>query len=85
MSLQPLELRVYRIVAELFDVPIERLSPASSPETIEMWDSVGHLNLVLALEQEFGVRLSTDQMDQMADLERIVRILAVAEATDVGK
>jgi acyl carrier protein len=36
----------------------------SSPETIESWDSVHHLNLVLALEEEYGFEFSPEEMDQ---------------------
>ncbi|HXX15497.1 MAG TPA: acyl carrier protein [Candidatus Eremiobacteraceae bacterium] len=76
MPAQSLENRIYLIVAELFDVRPDALTPASSPKTIEQWDSTGHLNLVLALEEEFGVKFSPDQMDQMADLETIVGMVA---------
>jgi len=76
MSALDLEARVYSIVAELFNVRIDNLMPESSPKTIESWDSTGHLDLVLALEQEFGVQFSPDQMDQMMNLNTIVEILA---------
>jgi acyl carrier protein len=36
----------------------------SSPETIESWDSVHHLNLVLALEEEYAFEFSPEEMDQ---------------------
>lgn len=76
MPAQGLEARVYHIVAELFDVELDSLTPASSPKAIELWDSTGHLNLVLALEEEFEVKFSPDQMDHIVDLETIVGMLA---------
>jgi acyl carrier protein len=36
----------------------------SSPETVGSWDSVQHLNLVLALEEEYGFQFSPEEMDQ---------------------
>jgi acyl carrier protein len=36
----------------------------SSPETVESWDSVHHLNLVLALEEEYGFEFLPEEMDQ---------------------
>lgn len=75
MPTQPVERVVCRIVSELFEVPDESLSADSCPDTIERWDSVGHLNLVLALEQEFGVRFSPDQIEQMTGVGAIVAIL----------
>lgn len=54
-----------RIFADVFQVPIESISPDSSPETIESWDSLQHLNLVLALEQEFAVQFSPDEIEKL--------------------
>jgi acyl carrier protein len=85
MSAQSLEARVYSIVAELFNVRIDTLTRESSPKTIESWDSTGHLDLVLALEQEFGVQFSPDQMDQMVNLNTIVGMLAEMKLVDARR
>lgn len=76
MSTQFIETRVYRIISDLFNVPAENLTPSSSAKTIEAWDSIGHLNLVLALEEEFGLRFSPDQVDSMTDVDSILQNLA---------
>jgi acyl carrier protein len=75
MSTELLETRVYRVISDLFNVPAESLTPASSAETIELWDSIGHLNLVLALEEEFGIRFSPDQADNMINVDSILHTL----------
>jgi acyl carrier protein len=51
---------LYRTVAEALEVPPGALTEESSQETVPTWDSLSHLNLVMALEGEFGVRLSLD-------------------------
>ena len=76
VSPKSVEDRVYRIVAELFTIPIQNVTLESSPDTIAEWDSVGHLNLVLTLEKEFGVRFSTQQIDQLSNVRKIVGLLA---------
>ena len=48
--------RMQSIVADIFAIPKERITVDSSPDTIETWDSLQHLNLVLAVEQDFGVQ-----------------------------
>lgn len=75
MTEQTISFRVQRIVAEVFSIPVDSVTSGSSLETIEGWDSVGHLNLVLALEQEFQVRFSPDDIERMMDVQRIVRAL----------
>lgn len=74
--------RVQRVVADVFSLSPEEVSPQSSPETIQLWDSVGHLNLALALEQEFKVYFSPEQMQEMTSVASIMRILQTAAMED---
>lgn len=73
-----IEQRIHRIVSELFALPADGVVPESSPQTIEKWDSVGHLNLVIALEQEFRIAFSPEQIEQMTDVREIVGLVAHA-------
>lgn len=60
--------RVKQLAADLFGVPAETLTRESSPETVENWDSVQHLNLVLEIEQAFGVPADMDNMEKLNSL-----------------
>lgn len=64
------------IVADIFEVPLESVTAQSSPDTIETWDSIHHLNMVLALEQEFGVQFSPEEIEQLLSVELIVALVA---------
>jgi len=63
------------MASDLFGVSPEQVNAASSPETIETWDSIQHLNLVLALEEKFGVRLSPEEIEQMKSIEEVTRLV----------
>lgn len=67
--------RVLRIAADVFAVPIEELTPTSSPDSIESWDSLNHLNMVLALEQELSIQFSPEEMEELLSIELIVGLL----------
>jgi acyl carrier protein len=71
----PLFEQVRIIAADLLGVPAEQITPASSPETLESWDSIQHLNLVLALEETFGVQLSPEEIEQMKNVGEIAKLL----------
>jgi acyl carrier protein len=60
-----------RIAGDIFGQPSESLAPASSPESIEGWDSVHHLSLVLAIEEHFGVEIEPEEFEKMNSLEAI--------------
>jgi acyl carrier protein len=68
--------RTCAITADIFGVPAEQVGPQSSPDTIETWDSINHLNLVLALEQEFGIQFTPEEIEQLLSVELIVALLA---------
>ena len=73
MSEEVLE-QVRQTVAEVFFVDAAEVSAESSPESISAWDSIGHLNLILALEQKFGHTFDPEQIPQLTT------IAAIAEA-----
>jgi acyl carrier protein len=63
------------MASDLFGVPADRITVSSSPETLENWDSVQHLNLVLALEEKFGVQLSPEEIEQMKSIGETAKII----------
>lgn len=45
------------VMATVLGVPAASISEATSMDTIAAWDSIKHMNLVLALEEEFGISI----------------------------
>lgn len=43
---------------------------------IEQWDSVGHMTLVAAIEDELGIELDTDDIIDMSSFEKAKEIVA---------
>ena len=56
--------QILQIVADAFNEPIEKIDASSSPETIENWDSLTHLNFLLAMEQLFECEIDPDESEQ---------------------
>lgn len=46
-----------------------------SQKNCEAWDSVNHLNLILALEAEFGVAFEPEEIGAMQDLDTVKKQL----------
>jgi acyl carrier protein len=65
--------QVRRLASELFDVPAGQIAADSSPATLENWDSVQQLNLVLALEEEFGVKFEPEDMEKMQTIGQVTQ------------
>ncbi|HTA19684.1 MAG TPA: acyl carrier protein [Polyangia bacterium] len=71
---------VKRIVADVLGTSVSRITADSSPETLENWDSVRHLNIVMALEERFGVELEPEDIEGMRSVMQIVAIMSARTA-----
>lgn len=67
--------QMQQTIAEILGVASDVLSEESSPESIASWDSLTHLNLVLALENEFRVSLSADDVLEMRNVGLVSTVL----------
>ena len=63
------------VVSGVFGVEPQSLDEGSSPESVEGWDSMGHVNLVTALEQHFNVSIDIDDVMEMGSVGKIREIL----------
>lgn len=45
-------------------------------QSVELWDSVGHMSLVAALEDEFDIMIDTDDIIDLSSYEKGKEILA---------
>ena len=69
------ETQVYQTASDVLGVPVASLNAASSPATIEGWDSVQHLNLLLAIEPIFNMQFEPEEIEQMKTLGDVVRVV----------
>lgn len=63
-------------MSRVFEVPEEDLEENSSTNTIENWDSLNHMKLVLALEDEFGVQFEEAETLEMQSFKLIKFVLS---------
>lgn len=55
------EIKLKKVLSDVFKVDAGMVNDDSSVDNIERWDSLNHLNLILALELEFNVSFSEEQ------------------------
>ena len=70
-----LERRVYQVVSDVLGVPVSELDDESSSDSITSWTSINHLNLITALEFEFGLEFSPEDALEMLSVKLIIIIL----------
>ena len=67
--------QVRNVASDIFGIPADKIAAESSPETIENWDSMQHLNLVLAIEEKFGVQLEPEDIEQMKNIGAVAALV----------
>jgi acyl carrier protein len=69
------EAKLKQVLADVFGVDVSDINDEASVDTIAKWDSLNHLNLVLALEEQFQVSLSEDQIIEMLNYPLVKAVL----------
>lgn len=46
-----------QVMSAVLGLPADAITEATSMDTLDSWDSIKHMNLVLALEEEFGLSI----------------------------
>lgn len=67
-----------RLLAGALAIPEDRIGPNASIDTLEAWDSLAHMRLVIAIEQELGRELPPDRIAGIASLADVAAALAGA-------
>lgn len=67
--------QIIELAADAFDVSVDEISTESSPDTIKNWDSIRHLNLVLAFEEYFRLKFIPEEIEQMVSIDQIFQII----------
>lgn len=69
------EVKLKKVLADVFKIEVAAVNEATSVDTVERWDSLNHLNLILALESEFGVSFSEEQSVEIMNYPLIKMVL----------
>lgn len=64
-----------QLFAEIFETDAQSFTFATVPGDIATWDSFNHLNMVMALEERYGVSFSTDEVASMSSVGATVALL----------
>ena len=63
------------LLSEVLGVDVDALPDTASAETLEAWDSLAHLRLVLRLEEQLGRQLAADEILEATSLVSVAALL----------
>ena len=67
--------RLNEIARDVFDDDSIELSPATTARDIPAWDSVNHINLIIAIETRFGIKFRTSEFESLQNVGSLAGII----------
>lgn len=67
--------RLQPIFQDVFDDDELVVTGDSSAETIEDWDSLSHIRLVVAIEKEFGIKFAFGELQELKNVGEMVDLI----------
>ena len=69
------DMKLKEVLSNVLGVSIEEINDDSSPDSLDKWDSLSHIKLVMAIESEFEVELSPEDSMDMLSVKLIRMVL----------
>jgi acyl carrier protein len=70
-----MEDRIKKVMSDVLNIDVSLINNESSPDNIENWDSLKHMNLIVALEEEFEIEFDDEEIVDSMNYALIVIIL----------
>ena len=71
---------VVAILQDVFDDPDMEIFDDMTADDVELWDSLEHINIIIATESQFGIRFTTAEMSRLKEpgqnVGRFVELIA---------
>ena len=67
--------RLNKVFRDVFDDESIVVKPETTSADIEDWDSLEHINLVVSVEQEFGMKFNMNEVTTMKNVGDMVNII----------
>jgi len=69
------EIKLKQVIADVLQINVSSIDDDTSVDTVESWDSLAHLNLILAIEERFDISFSEDQTVEVLNYPLIKMVL----------
>lgn len=74
-TIETLHSDLLEIVSDLFDVDPSDVNLDSSPDSIEGWDSIGHIRLIASIEEKYDLTIPPEEQIEMLNCDLILGLL----------
>jgi acyl carrier protein len=69
------EQKLREVIANTFGIKADEITDDASPDTIDEWNSLKHMDLVLALENAFDIEFADEEVGEIINYQLIKSVL----------
>ena len=70
-----MNVKLKALVSDILGIDLERIEPTLSRHVVDNWDSLNHLRLISAFEEEFAVTLTMDEIQEISTIGDLCEVL----------
>jgi acyl carrier protein len=70
-----MENRIKNVMSAVFEISVEEINDQTGSDTIDSWDSLNLMNLVVSLEEEFDIQLDEQDIEKILNFKLICEII----------
>jgi acyl carrier protein len=63
--------KINELIGNAFSIDGAAAKDSDSPQTIEAWDSVGHMLLLTSIEEELGIKFTQQDMESIRTIGQV--------------
>ena len=68
--------RLDKVFQDIFDDPSLQITESTTASDIDAWDSLTHIDLIVQVEKEFKIKLSTGEVRGLKDVGDFMTLIA---------
>ncbi len=73
---QNLSYHIQELVAAALEVPVDQVTPELAFGGIRQWDSMGHMGIMLLLEEKYGIEIDAEMIASLTSIPAICTYLS---------
>jgi acyl carrier protein len=85
MTQQEIYPRLTKIMRDVFDDDNLVVTPELTANDVEGWDSVSHITLIVAIEEAFGIKFKSAELEKMKNVGQLVDEIEKKTSANIAK
>jgi acyl carrier protein len=67
--------QVCGIISDILDQPDLEIEAETSAANVDGWDSFNQINIIVAVEARFGIKINTAEVEELRDVGELVELI----------